>query len=115
MSQKGEALFYIYSIFYFSYVNQLIQIDKPMSKNFKSGWYVLYVQLCHEKKVHNLLEENQLESFLPMIKTVREWSDRKKTIFKLLFLSYFFVKVSSSLEHHKSLSVDGAYRYVHFG
>jgi len=86
-----------------------------MRKTLKTGWHVLYVRSCHEKKVHNLLEEKQLESFLPMVKTIRQWSDRKKTILKPLFPSYVFVKINSSLEFYKALSVNGACAYIHFG
>lgn len=86
-----------------------------MSTTFKTGWYVLYVRSCQEKKVHNLLEENQLESFLPMIKTIRQWSDRKKTILKPLFPSYVFVRIRTAKDFGKALSVEGACAYIRFG
>jgi transcription antitermination factor NusG len=86
-----------------------------MHKSFNTGWYVLYVRFSHEKKVHNLLQENQLESFLPMYKTVRQWSDRKKIIFKPLFPSYIFVKINSITDFNKALSVKGASAYIRFG
>ncbi|KAA1246077.1 UpxY family transcription antiterminator [Aquimarina sp. RZ0] len=86
-----------------------------MSKTLKTGWHVLYVKSCQEKKVHQLLQENQLESFLPMIKTIRQWSDRKKVINKPLFPSYVFVNINSSLEFHKALSIKGACSFIHFG
>lgn len=86
-----------------------------MSKTFKTGWHVLYVRSCQEKKVHELLQENGLNSFLPLIKTVRHWSDRKKVVFKPLFPSYVFVNVNSYKEFHKAISVVGAVDYVRFG
>lgn len=86
-----------------------------MAKSFKIGWYVLYVRSCQEKKVHELLQENQLESFLPIVKTIRKWSDRKKIVFKPLFPSYVFVKINSKLEFYKALSVNGACAYIQFG
>ncbi len=86
-----------------------------MFKAHKPGWYVLYVRSCQEKKVHNLLQENQLESYLPMTKTVRQWSDRKKVISKPIFPSYVFVKLNTSLEFYNALTIEGACAYIRFG
>ncbi len=86
-----------------------------MGKLSKIGWHVLYVKSRHEIKVDKLLKENEVESFLPMIKTIRNWSDRKKTIEVPLFSSYVFVNIKSSLDLHKALSVDGACAYIRFG
>jgi transcriptional antiterminator RfaH len=82
---------------------------------FKHGWYVLYVYANSEKKVYESLKDISLESFLPQIKTVRQWSDRKKTILKPLFPSYVFVNINSSLEFHKATSVVGTCAYIRFG
>ena len=82
---------------------------------FSIGWHVLYVKSRCERKVDQYLKELSLESFLPQIKTVRQWSDRKKTILKPLFPSYVFVNLKTSLEFHQALSVNGACAYVSFG
>jgi len=47
--------------------------DFPCSK-----WYAVYVKSRQEKKVHQQLEEKELVSFLPLLETLRQWSDRKK-------------------------------------
>ncbi|PKV49519.1 transcription antitermination factor NusG [Aquimarina sp. MAR_2010_214] len=86
-----------------------------MTTSFKTGWHVLYVKSCQENKVHQLLQKNQIDSFLPMIKSIRQWSDRKKVIHKPLFPSYVFVKLNSSMDFHNALSMDGACTYIHFG
>lgn len=83
--------------------------------NFTTGWYVLYVKSRSEKKVHESLKEISLESFLPQVKAIRQWSDRKKTILKPLFPSYVFVNINSSLKFHESLSINGACAYIRFG
>lgn len=57
----------------------------------------------------------KIDSFLPLAKTISQWSDRKKTIFKPLFPSYVFVNINSSLEFQNALSVDGAFAYIRFG
>ncbi|WP_108867790.1 UpxY family transcription antiterminator [Aquimarina aquimarini] len=86
-----------------------------MTRILKTGWHVLYVKSCQEKKVHCLLQEKQIEVFLPTIKTIRQWSDRKKTIFKPLFPSYVFVNITSAKEFHKALSVQGVCKFICFG
>lgn len=83
--------------------------------SFQDGWHVLYVKSKHEKKVSSLLEELEIESFLPLVKTIRKWKDRKKVILQPLFPSYVFVNVKSSLEFYKALSVDGCCAYIRFG
>ncbi|PHS10310.1 MAG: antitermination protein NusG [Kordia sp.] len=86
-----------------------------MIKNFPKGWHVLYVKSRHEKKVHDLLLDVSLDSFLPMIKTTRKWSDRMKTSLKPLFPSYVFVNIKSSRDFHKALSVRSEGSFVRFG
>ncbi|WP_046744441.1 UpxY family transcription antiterminator [Kordia zhangzhouensis] len=80
-----------------------------------SKWHVLYVNYRWEKKVHERIQEAGVESFLPLAKTVRVWSDRKKVLLEPLFKSYVFVNVKSPMDFHKALSVDGACAYVQFG
>lgn len=81
----------------------------------KTGWYVLYVRSRHEKTVETLLKEWQLEPFLPMVKSIRKWSDRKKIIEVPLFPSYVFVKINSVSDFNKALSIEGACNYIRFG
>jgi len=79
------------------------------------GWHVLYVKSHWEKKVSDSLNSISLETFSPEEKIIRQWSDRKKTIFKPLFPSYVFVYIRSSLDFYKALSVKGACAYIRFG
>ena len=83
--------------------------------NFNIGWHILYVKSRNEKRVYQSLKDISLESFLPEYKSVRQWSDRKKTIIKPLFPSYVFVNINSSMDFHKALSVQGACTYISFG
>ncbi len=79
------------------------------------GWYVIYVKPNNEKKIYESLKEISLEGFLPVVKVIKQWSDRKKTIFKPLFPSYVFVKINSSMDFYKALSINGVYSYIQFG
>ena len=55
-------------------------------------WYAVYVRSRHEKKVHQMLLERELTSFLPLLETWKQWSDRKKKVSDPLFRGYVVVK-----------------------
>lgn len=54
-------------------------------------WYVFYTKSRAEKKTKQILEKFGFEVFLPTVKVVRQWSDRKKKVEVPLFNSYIFV------------------------
>ncbi len=86
-----------------------------MSNTFKGGWYLLYVKSRFERKVKKLLLEEQFKVFLPLVKTTRQWSDRKKVIEVPLFPSYLFVEITSKNSLSRALSIQGACVYIRFG
>lgn len=57
-------------------------------------WLAIYTRPRWEKKVNQLLGEKGLESYCPLNKVRRKWSDRIKVVEEPLFKSYVFVKVS---------------------
>jgi transcription antitermination factor NusG len=57
-------------------------------------WFAVYTRPRWEKKVHRLLEEKGIESYCPLNKVHRKWSDRIKLVDEPLFKSYVFVKVN---------------------
>jgi transcriptional antiterminator RfaH len=58
-------------------------------------WYALYTRPRAEKLVFQRLTETGIETFLPLQKTYRMWSDRRKLVEKPLLSSYIFVKTKS--------------------
>ena len=58
-------------------------------------WYAVYTRPRAEKLVYNRLIEAGIETYLPLQKTFRTWSDRKKLVEKPLLSSYIFVKANS--------------------
>jgi transcription antitermination factor NusG len=56
-------------------------------------WHAIYTRPRWEKKVNSLLLQNGIESYCPLNKVRRKWSDRMKTIEEPLFKSYVFVKI----------------------
>lgn len=67
--------------------------ETPVRKKPESHWYAVYTHSRAEKRVSERLIEAGIETFLPMQKTLRQWSDRKKMVEKPIISSYVFVKV----------------------
>ncbi len=59
-------------------------------------WLAVYTRPRWEKKVNRLLTEKGLESYCPLNKVRRKWSDRMKVVEEPLFKSYVFVKVDNN-------------------
>jgi transcription antitermination factor NusG len=62
------------------------------------NWYALYTKPRWEKKIHKLLQQKGIESYCPLNKVRRKWSDRIKVVEEPLFKSYIFVRVEESLK-----------------
>lgn len=58
----------------------------------KENWYAAYTKPRSEKKVYELLTQYDFDSYLPLVTTIRQWSDRKKKVQLPLIPSYIFVK-----------------------
>ena len=56
-------------------------------------WLAIYSKPRWEKKVNKLLQEQGFESYCPLNKVRRKWSDRYKVVEEPLFKSYVFVRV----------------------
>ena len=59
-------------------------------------WYAVYTRPRWEKKVNGLLTEKGIQSYCPLNKVRRKWSDRIKIIEEPLFKSYVFVKIDDA-------------------
>ena len=77
----------------------------------KNKWYVLYTKPRSEKKTASILEKSGIEVYCPIIKEVRQWSDRKKTVEVPLFSSYLFVRLAPS-ERELVFEAPGVVRYL---
>ena len=76
-------------------------------------WYAIYTRPRFEKKVATDLEEQGIEAYLPIVKTMRQWSDRKKMVEVPLFSSYVFVRISR-IDYDRVLQTFGVVKYITF-
>jgi transcription termination/antitermination protein NusG len=56
-------------------------------------WFALRVRSNAERAVRHALRAYGIEEFLPLVRTVSQWSDRVKTIERPLFPGYLFARV----------------------
>jgi transcription antitermination factor NusG len=89
--------------------DELIYLKKRLTKS----WFAVYTRSRAEKKVFQRLQDEHIKSFLPLQKTIRQWSDRKKKVEIPLLKSYVFVHVSLS-DFNIVLKTDGVVRFVAF-
>jgi transcriptional antiterminator RfaH len=54
------------------------------------SWYVLYTKPRNEKKAAERLTSRGFQVYCPVIRTMRQWSDRKKKVQLPMFPSYIF-------------------------
>ena len=76
-------------------------------------WHVIYTKSKWEKKVDDKLLQQGFDSWCPVEKKERYWTDRKKIIEVPLFRSYVFVKMSKE-DHTKVLSTIGVVNFLYF-
>ena len=62
--------------------------EVPSPKN----WYAVRTRTHQEKFVEQWLQNKCHESFLPLRKIIKKWSDRKKIVQEPLFRGYLFVR-----------------------
>lgn len=84
-----------------------------IKKQIEPRWFAAYTNPRAEKQVRDRLLEAGINVFLPLQKTYRIWSDRKKLVEVPLLSSYIFVKVVP-LEYVKVYQVPGVVRFVTF-
>jgi len=81
----------------------------------KLRWYAVYVRSRYEKKVHQMLHEREVVSFLPLVETWRQWSDRKKKVSEPLFRGYVFVNIDIHRDHIQVLDTEGVVKFIGIG
>lgn len=76
-------------------------------------WYAVYVKSRFEKKSASLLERDGVTVYLPLITTVKQWSDRRKKVDEPLFKSYLFVRTDLR-NYYDILNTPGIVQFVCF-
>jgi len=82
----------------FSQSHLMSDAPVPVGDGEELHWYALHTRARHERVVEHRLREQGMETFLPTVKEVHRWSDRKKTVEVPLFSCYVFVRCAPDAE-----------------
>jgi transcription antitermination factor NusG len=91
----------------------VLDIVRTMPVSVQPQWYAIRTRSRHEKMVSDQLEQQGIETFLPLIKRTHKWSDRMKEVELPLFAGYNFVRVVlSSPDRLRVLQAHGVAGFV---
>jgi transcription antitermination factor NusG len=95
-------------------MNALTEKNIDQLKNLSNvRWFAVYTKPRHEKKIREYLLEKDIESYVPLVKKIRQWSDRKKWVDEPLIRGYVFVRISLKQQLYV-LETHGVVRFVTF-
>lgn len=77
-------------------------------------WFAVYTKGRHEGVVRRGLETLGFEVFLPLVRKLHHWSDRRKLVETPLFPSYVFVRCTEE-ERARTYGLKGLVRFVTSG
>ena len=79
----------------------------------QARWYAVRTRSRHEKLVARQLENQGIQSFLPVVNKINQWSDRRKEVQEPLFSGYTFVRLDhSSSDRVRVLQTQGVVQFV---
>ena len=76
-------------------------------------WYALYTKSRAEKKANIELQKIGIETYLPLRKGFRQWSDRKKWVETPIISSYIFVRINLT-EYRKIFDIKNIVSFVSY-
>jgi transcription termination/antitermination protein NusG len=83
-------------------------LASPMHALEEPEWFAIQTRSRHEKKVQTELQYKGLETFLPTVSKLRQWSDRKMRVEFPLFSGYVFVRMLwTPANHLRALNTNG--------
>jgi transcriptional antiterminator RfaH len=105
--------FLFFAISFYQLINkvehQAMEVEK-VTPNI--GWHVLCTYPNYEKRVYKTLLTQKIETYLPLIKVEKKWSDRKKVLEMPLFPNYIFIRPDANSFNYSSLSINGAVNFI---
>lgn len=76
-------------------------------------WNAIYVSSRQEKKILERLTSQGIEAYVPLKKTLSQWSDRKKWVVTPLISGYVFVRSSEAVKQ-RILQTQGVVSFLRY-
>jgi transcription antitermination factor NusG len=86
----------------------------PEADAWIARWYVACTRSRHERIAQEQLSRHNIEAYLPLYESIRQWHDRKKRLMLPAFPGYLFVRIAYA-ERIRVLTLPGITRFVSFG
>jgi transcription antitermination factor NusG len=80
-----------------NWISETAQIPVLAAEDY--SWYAIQTRIRFEKKVLVQLQNKGIETFLPLVKEIHRWSDRRQVIELPLFPGYGFVRIAAVPDH----------------
>ena len=78
-----------------------------------SNWYAIQTMPRHEKRIAEQLQEKSVFTFLPLLRQMRQWSDRRSKVEVPMFSCYAFVRIVRTNENRlRVLRIPGVLGFV---
>jgi len=84
-----------------------------ITKTEKYKWYPVSTRSRSEKKAYDALVNKGFETYLPLQRQLKQWSDRKKWVEEPFIKSYLFVRMREQ-EQTSVLMTKGIARFIYF-
>lgn len=84
-----------------------------MTEHKNQNWYVVKTNPRAEKKVFERISSLGIEAYLPLVQTIRQWSDRKKKVEVPLISSTLFIRCFEN-ELAKLYNVQGFHSFLYY-
>lgn len=79
----------------------------------ESNWYAIYTKSRHEKWVAGQLQQQNVDTFLPLLEQIHRWSDRRSKVEVPMFSCYAFVRIVQTAEERlRILRTPGVFGFV---
>lgn len=92
--------------------NAFKSCDSASNSSIPRSWFAVFTAPRHEKRVEEHFRAREIESFLPLYRTHRQWKDGSKGVLQLpLFANYIFVRIGCG-ERLPVLSIPGVISIV---
>jgi transcriptional antiterminator NusG len=95
------------------HVESIMQLPPLGFASEEANWYAVQTKPRHEKRVAAQFEEKRVCTFLPLLREIRKWSDRRVRVEVPMFSCYAFVRtVQTTEERLKVLRTPGVLGFV---